>query len=121
MRPLGGIGRSLWDRAVDAPALQDGPAWKGAGLGSYRGEISESLNKVPQRPYAAAAGNEEGCGLIAYGQISSQLTVRGSAAFRAARRSPPCGRLLAVFTEGADSSLPDWGNASETCEIGGLG
>ena len=32
-----------------------------------------------------------------------------------------CGRSPAVFTEGADPSLLDWGRASEACEIGGLG
>jgi hypothetical protein len=62
-----GDGRSLWDRAVDAPASQDGPAWKGAGLGSQSGFAPLSLREVPQRAFAVAAGDEEGCGLIAYG------------------------------------------------------
>jgi hypothetical protein len=66
-----GVGRSLWDRAVDALAWQDVPAWKGVGLGVCRGRFGAfgGLSKSRRGPYVAAAGNEEGCGLIACGQV----------------------------------------------------
>lgn len=80
-----------------------------------------SLTEVPQRPYEAVAGVEEGCGLIAYGQVC--YATRRSGIRRVPRSSAfgSCGRSLAVSTEGADSSPSDSGKALEACEIGGLG
>jgi hypothetical protein len=56
--------------------------------------------------------------LIAYGQFSPQRIDRRYAAFW---QHPRCGRSSVVFTEGVDASPPDWWNAPEACEIGGLG
>jgi hypothetical protein len=123
--PLGDGWPSLV-RAVDAPAVQDVPAWDGtcglASSGSFR-DTRKSLEALTCIAFLTLiASREEGCGLncLWAKSVCSQRigdTPRsGSTCFTVGS-----GRSTVVFTEGIDPSPTDWGSVPEACEIGGLG
>lgn len=76
--------------------------------------------KSRRAPLSLLRAMQRDVDLIAYGQFSLQPANRRYATFWQPL-SGGCGRSSVVFTEGADSSPPDWGSVPEACEIGGLG
>jgi hypothetical protein len=112
------------DRAVDAPAVQDVPAWDGFVAWLFEGVVktawSPGESELCRVPLTLLRAKQRDVDLIAHGQLSPQRVDRRYAAFW---KHPllGCGRSTAVSTEGADSSPMDWGSAPEACEIGGLG
>ena len=70
-------------------------------------------------PFVTCVCDEEGCGLLADGDTSTQLTNWGYAV--TARYFLSTGRLLVVLTEGRDFCSLNRENWSETCENGEQG
>jgi hypothetical protein len=118
----GNVGRPCRDRAVDAPACRIHPLGKGLGLVLRGTRCPQSRHRVSQRPFEAVASAEEGCGLIAYGQLDSlnDSEIRRIPCSLSLERRPFAGSLQ---RRGRSVSLRGPGELfnPEACETGGLG
>ena len=118
---LGTVGRPGSERSMGLPCRMCPLGNGGRGLALTRGDPSEPDHlSTAESPRGSVACEAEGCGPDSLWANS----VRSQPIGDTPRSGSPlrrCGRSMAVFTEGVDSSPLDWGSAPEACENGGLG